>query len=108
MSGATSGLAYTLKRPIEIRTKDPHSGEIKVEVVRAAGAVIELREPEANDLRVFDKFGGQMIDATIKMIAALSDLDEDEAGRLKAVDLTGLGELVADFVPDGLPTGATA
>ena len=45
---------------------------------------------------------------TIKMIAALSDLDEDEAGRLKAVDLTGLGELVADFVPDGLPTGATA
>ena len=102
-----SALTYTLKKSIELRTK-AHDGTVTTEVLRAAGSVIELREAEADDLLIIDKHAGNPMAITKAMIIALSDLDPTEAAKLKAVDFTGLGELLAEFMDAGQVTGATS
>ena len=102
-----SDLSYTLKKPIVLRTQ-AHDGTVTTEVLRAAGSVVALREAEADDLLILDKHSDNLVAATKAMITALSDLDPTEAGKLKAVDFAGLGELLAEFMEAGQMTGATS
>ena len=98
--------SYILKRHIVRRTQTT-SGEIREEVLRAAGTEITLREAEAADLMILDKFDGAQVAGTIAMITALSDLDGEKASKLKAVDFAALGELLADVMDVGPLTGET-
>ena len=100
-------LSHTLKHDIVVTTR-PAGGEAKDETVHARGEAIALRRPKARDLKVMDRFDGREIEGTIHMIAALSGLEIAAVENMDAEDFGALGELLAAFMPDGPPTGATA
>lgn len=100
-------LSYTLKHDIVVTTKGSDGVEHE-EVLRPAGTEIALRTPRGKDMRLIDQFPNAEIALTIAMIVRLSQLDLSEADHLEVEDLMGLGELLADFMPDGPKIGATS
>lgn len=98
---------HTLRHAIEIVTRDASSGAENFETLKPAGFSVAMRRPKAKDLKLVDSFDGKEIAGSIAMIAALTTLDPLEVENLDAEDFAALGNLLAEAMPSGPPTGAT-
>lgn len=101
-------LTYRLKHEIVLTTRSADDGSEKDEVLKPAGTCVVLRRPKAKDLRVVDDCEGKPVAMALALIKKVSNLEEMEVENLDAEDMAGLGELVADFMPDGRKTGKTS
>ncbi len=104
---ATLG-SHTLIAPILLTTKNATTGEEQDETLKPAGFVVTLRKPKPKDLKLLDAFDGREIAGTIALIASLSNLDTLEVENLEMEDFGPLGDVLAQAMPSGLATGATA
>ncbi|MEZ5709728.1 MAG: phage tail assembly protein [Blastomonas sp.] len=96
-----TGQVYQLRYPLTIKLRSgADEREERIESVT-------LRRPTARDMRLIDDFAGRPMAMTLAMIQALSGLEPHVVDRLDAEDMTALGELVGDFIPDGQETGET-
>jgi hypothetical protein len=97
------GKTYTLARPFQRRSKAQGAAEERIEDVTS----VFVREPTAGDLLVIDEFSGT-IGRILGLIERLTDLSRAEVHKLRPEDMKGLGEIVHDFLPDGLLGGAAS
>jgi hypothetical protein len=95
-------IVYPLKHPIET-TFRPNGGEARTEVL----SEVTMRRPKARDLRVLDRYPGKIAQA-LALIQTLSGLNQAQVDELDAEDVTGLSEIVGDFLPDTPTTGAAS
>lgn len=100
-------LTYTLKQPILLTTRDGEGNEHDEEL-KPAGHTVVLRRPKGKDLRVVDQHEGKPVAMALALIGKISNLDDQEVENLDAEDVASLGELVADFMPNGRKTGVTS
>ena len=98
---------HTLLHPIVLATRDATTGDEKEETLKPAGFSVTMRRPKGKDLRIVDRFGDQEVAATLAMISALSNLDDVEVENLDSADVSALGNLLAEAMPSGGPTGET-
>ena len=95
-------LRYTLKVPLQTLVKATGEPIAGMEVTE-----VKVRpDVRARDLRALDGVEGE-IGRTIALIGQLTSLTRDHVEDLSVEDFTALGEMIADFMPPGLPTGAT-
>ena len=107
---------YRLQFPIVRETRDPE-GVVNEEELRPAGFCVVIRRPRAKDLRIMDDFGEREIDGvkyaarelagSIALLARVSNLSDEEAELLDAVDLGELGNLLGGVSGRGQTTGET-
>lgn len=95
-------IVYTLKHPVETHFR-PKGGEERIETLTE----VTMRRPKARDLRVMDRYPGKVAQA-LALIQTLSGLNPAQVDELDAEDVTGLSEIVGDFLPDTPTTGGTS
>lgn len=103
-----AAMSHTLLHAIELHKKNQQTGEIEVEELKPAGAIVTLRRPKAKDLKAFDRHSDAEIAAVLDLIVACSDLTTIEAENLDADDFGELGNLLAARSPGGRQTGSSA
>lgn len=67
-------------------------------------SVVPMREPRTRDLRLMDRFKGD-IEKTIALLSAITGIDEDDINDMTAKNLKLLTEVSACFLSDSQATG---
>lgn len=93
MSGST---LYTLRHPVQLKTKD---GEL-LETITS----VRLRRLKGRDMRALDQAKGNG-STLLLLIAKSADLPPSTVDEFDGEDVTELGTIVSGFLGGTLPTG---
>lgn len=90
--------------PIKVALKHPIERKDDAGNVVATIAEVTLRRPKGKQMRAMDNAKGAM-GRTLALIAVCGGLLPMEADELDGEDILALGERIADFLGQSLPTG---
>ena len=94
--------SYTLKYEISRQIKEAN-GDIREELIRAAGTTLELRRSRGKHIMAVRKITDD-VEQGYYLISMATGLTMDEVGEMDLYDIGKLGEVIKNFSKDGEET----
>ena len=93
-------VTYVLKHDIAQTVKEPN-GDLREDVIRAAGSEIYVRRTKGKDITEIRKVADEVAQSYM-MISRHTGLSVEDVGDMDVEDIAGVSEVLESFMPDGL------